>query len=555
MPNPNDKQPPKQHVYKAAPSSNDRAGNPTKEAGAQPDTPQEAPKAPSPAKAPLSAKKPSGKNKPSFIQNILNSKKQTFIAAIVIGILVVALLVVALVAAFAEKDDAPSLPVRSTDQMLTESGYDQTANSLPVSQLGSTILGLTEDAGAEYVEETLFLGDSNTARMLSYRDITNVTLANSIGVEGMGIQAVPTLACAKFKGSSMVTMPAAVKIMQPRRVVITFGTNNAGGMSEESFIAAYKTALDAIYEAYPYTDIIIGAVPPIARVHMNEGLSMTAIDKYNLALAKLAEQEGYKFLNWTEALKDPATGFCKEGYVLSSDGIHISRTGMEAMFTYLRTHSYITEDTRPKPLAAIPAREGTLPSVVSKDPTATSKSDSSSASSNGVANVVFSASEGGTIQINGQTFTSTSFEVALGGTCPNATAVANEGYQFAYWACSVGQLNPNNPTLSGFKVFSTVKAGDTVTVTAVFTKIPVSSVVPPPATSLPVTSPPASVPVESTPPPASEAPPASVAPPPPASVAPPPPASVAPEAPASVTPEPPADIVPEAPANDEVVVA
>ena len=159
-------------------------------------------------------------------------------------------------------------------------------------------------------------------------------------------------------------MTQAVAILKPRRVVITFGTNNAGGMKTESFITAYNNVLDALEESYPYADIIIGAVPPIAQNHMNQSLSMTAIDEYNQALVELAKERDLKFLNWTEDLKDHGTGFIKSGYAVG-DGVHLSKDGMKSMITYFRTHSHISEDLRPKPLGNIPKRLAIPPPVVS----------------------------------------------------------------------------------------------------------------------------------------------------------------------------------------------
>ena len=46
-------------------------------------------------------------------------------------------------------------------------------------------------------------------------------------------------------------------------------------------------------------------------------------------------------------LKESVTGYAKSGYVETSDGIHLTRTAMDALFNYIRTHSYITEDDRP----------------------------------------------------------------------------------------------------------------------------------------------------------------------------------------------------------------
>ena len=61
-----------------------------------------------------------------------------------------------------------------------------------------TVLPQTPDAGRSYVDETLFIGDSNTARYLLYADDTGqafTTLNNNIGVVSMGAGAITTLKC------------------------------------------------------------------------------------------------------------------------------------------------------------------------------------------------------------------------------------------------------------------------------------------------------------------------------------------------------------------------
>ena len=75
------------------------------------------------------------------------------------------------------------------------------------------------------------------------------------------------------------------------------------------------------------------------------------------------QEKGWKFLNSAEALKDSTTGYAKAGYVETSDGIHLTRTAMDALFSYIRTHSYITEDDRPA-LTTIPKHTGDKDAVV-----------------------------------------------------------------------------------------------------------------------------------------------------------------------------------------------
>ncbi|MFV0353047.1 MAG: SGNH/GDSL hydrolase family protein [Oscillospiraceae bacterium] len=447
-------------------------------------------------------------------------KKMFIIAGSGIGALVLILLLAILLPPFLRGNSDSSLLTSSS--LTVDSGVTGEF-SIPVEQLQGTILGETEDAGAEYVTDTLFIGDSNTARMVSYRTDTGVTLDNGIGIVGMGITDVATAACVKFVGySSQVSIPEAVKIMQPRRVVLTFGTNNVGGISVSSFTDSYKKATDAIQSAYPYADIIIAAIPPIAKQHAgNSSLSQSGIDEYNLALANLAEAEGYKFLNWTEVLKDSKTGYIKDGYVLGNDGIHLTRAAMTSMFTYFRTHAYVGEDTRPKPLNDVPKRsEVPSPYVSSGDPTGTESSSASGSESEvteGVKISVFAyddtngKSGGGTIVYSGSEKASFSVTIKAGGTAGPFQAKAAAGYEFVGWgAPQDGRISAGSASTSIQLISS--KTGDTVNLVAHFKKVATSSSATstPPASSTTSTAPSSTAPPSSTQPPASSTePPAS----------------------------------------------
>ena len=237
--------------------------------------------------------------------------------------------------------------------IVQESGYDATKNTIDQGKFSATVLPETEDAGQEYIDTTLFLGDSNTARM--YRVFDYCSYDNAIGSVGMSARSLQNYACVKFSGyGSYVTMPQAVALMQPRRVIVTFGTNDLDpNYSATAFAENYRAGLQAIADAYPAADIIVNAIPPLGRSHSNASLTQSQVDEYNKAIVEMCDANGWKFLNSAEALKDAATGYAKDGYVESSDGIHLTRAAMDALFTYIRTHSYVTEDTRPA-LTSVP---------------------------------------------------------------------------------------------------------------------------------------------------------------------------------------------------------
>lgn len=269
--------------------------------------------------------------------------------------------------------DAQSVSTVDSASMVVESGYNKEENTIDTQAYTSTILEQAADAGDSYVDETLFLGDSNTARM--YRMFDYCSYDNAIGSVGMTAKSLATFACVQVSTSSgYITIPQAVAKLQPRRVILTFGTNDLNpGYKAADFVKNYQTGIEAVVTAYPSVDIIVNAIPPIGQQHSNQSLTQTQVDEYNKALVEMCQEKGWKFLNSAEVLKDSVTGYAKSGYVETSDGIHLTRTAMDALFNYIRTHSYITEDDRPA-LTTIPKHTGDKDAVVYTVPVVSSSS-------------------------------------------------------------------------------------------------------------------------------------------------------------------------------------
>ena len=290
-----------------------------------------------------------GKTKQSEPKMRLDLRAKMYIVLVICSLMLLASVGVAffLVGGFGGSEDAASDSAVEPESIITESGYNKEENTIDTTAYSATILPESSDAGQTYVDETLFLGDSNTARM--YRMFDFCTYDNAIGSVGMSAKSLATYACVELNNSgSYVTMAKAVAGMQPKRVIITFGTNDLSpSYKAADFVKNYQTGIESIVEAYPSADIIINAIPPLGQQHSNQSLTQTQVDEYNKALVEMCQEKGWKFLNSAEVLKDAATGYAKSGYVETSDGIHLTRAAMEALFDYIRTHSCITEDDRP----------------------------------------------------------------------------------------------------------------------------------------------------------------------------------------------------------------
>lgn len=328
-----------------------------------------------------------------------------------------------------QPDETPAESV-STD---TNAG-DDLATHYQIDTGSSALLPETADAGEEYLDETLFIGDSNTVRLYNNGLIS---LQQFCAKEGIGTQAALTEGIVTFKNDDThYTIAQAVAMMKPRRVVITLGTNDTG-MEVSDFISNYTELVQAIQASYPYADIIVNTVPPIPADHSTyPNMEQTKIDDFNMALLEMCEQLGLHFLNSAEMLKDE-TGYGKAEYYTSGD-IHLKNSGLKAVLTYLRTHAYQTEDTRPD-TSNIPTR--TL--EYSSNPSSAVAAPSSSSESS-QATVLYEAryqvekSGGGTLSCgsdSGQT--SLTYSITDASQSFSVTADPADGYVFVKWSDGV----------------------------------------------------------------------------------------------------------------------
>lgn len=307
--------------------------------------------------------------------------KQTKIQLIAIATLIFLIFTVA-IAALLGKGKNPASDSLYGDSIAFSGSYDPFANrqyqdeyAKALESYSDVVLPENDREDRNYFRETLFIGDSNTEGLAAYN---HLSLQYVMGVTGMPIQGVVNNPCIWFVGyDSPVTMPRAVSMLKPRRIIINFGTNNAGGTSTENFIRAYENALQAISDAYPYADIIVESVLPVAKHRDYPNITMQDIDEYNIALAKMCSENDYMFLNTAEVFKDPSTGFMRSEYV-AKDGIHLTNDGYKLLLEYVGSHKYITKDTRPA-RGNIPTRRNppVVPSSVSSMPYSSSITSSS----------------------------------------------------------------------------------------------------------------------------------------------------------------------------------
>ena len=344
------------------------------------------------------------------------------------------------------EESAPSVSESVADPT---SGGDLSGH-YQIDNASTALLTETADAGTDYLNDTLFLGDSNTVRLYNNGLIS---LQQFCAKEGIGTQVALSEGIVTFKkDSNHYTIPQAVAMMKPRRVVMTFGTNDTG-MEVPDFIAHYTALIQAIQQSYPYTDIIVNTVPPVPADHSNyPHMDQAKIDDFNMALLDLCEQLGVRFLNSAEALKG-SDGYGIADYYTSGD-IHLKSAGLKAVLNYLRTHALQTEDRRPdtnniptrtmeyvsNPSSAVAAPSSEAVSSSESQAESASSSESSSSESTSEdkkyeARYRVDKNGGGTLSVGNDTGNSSvTYTVTDPDKSITVTAVPAEGHVFVKWS-------------------------------------------------------------------------------------------------------------------------
>ena len=345
-----------------------------------------------------------------------------------------------------KEEPAPSVSESVADPT---SGEDLSSH-YQIDNASTALLTETADAGTDYLNDTLFLGDSNTVRLYNNGLIS---LQQFCAKEGIGTQVALNDGIVTFKkDSNRYTIPQAVAMMKPRRVVMTFGTNDTG-MEVPDFIAHYTALIQAIQQSYPYTDIIVNTVPPVPADHSNyPHMDQAKIDDFNMALLDLCEQLGVRFLNSAEALKG-SDGYGIADYYTSGD-IHLKSAGLKAVLNYLRTHALQTEDRRPdtnniptrtmeyvsNPSSAVAAPSSEAVSSSESQSESASSSESSSSESTSEekkfeARYRVDKNGGGTLSVGNDTGNSSvTYTVTDPDKSITVTAVPAEGHVFVKWS-------------------------------------------------------------------------------------------------------------------------
>ena len=213
----------------------------------------------------------------------------------------------------------------------------------PTPEPVSVRLQETEDAGREYLDKIIFLGDSTTYGIGVYYKLgyTELCPPSQVWTPESG-----TLTLSYYNIATVVypetgeqlSIVDAVKRAQPEIMVITLGVNGISFMDQEWFINDYTSLVQSIQEASPDTKIILNSIYPVADSYKYQSdINNDKINAANEWIESVAEQTGTRFLYSWETLA--VQGKLPES-AQNGDGLHLTGEAFTRVMQYIRTHAY-----------------------------------------------------------------------------------------------------------------------------------------------------------------------------------------------------------------------
>lgn len=204
------------------------------------------------------------------------------------------------------------------------------------------VLTKTEDAGEEYLNKIVFLGDSTTYGLRHYAMLADGKETTRVWTPSSGTLALFNISTATVYYPELdceITIKEALTLKQPEYLVITLGVNGIASMNERTFKVAYKWLLDTVKEVSPNTKIICQTMFPVASNYQSLGsINNEKIQRGNEWILDVAAENEVKFLDTYSVLVGEDGWLPQE--LQNGDGLHLNSRGFEIELENIRTHAY-----------------------------------------------------------------------------------------------------------------------------------------------------------------------------------------------------------------------
>lgn len=217
-------------------------------------------------------------------------------------------------------------PVSETDEPIKTDHPGETLVRVPES----------EPVDDEYFRNAVFIGDSRTVGLYLYSGLKS----NYYSEQGLNVSSVMSKEFIA-EGESKLTLADALETHSFRSVYISFGINEIGWNSTQSFIDTYQKLIELVESKQPDADIYVQSILPMSKEASESELysamgGNAKVAEYNERLYALCESMGHYFIDLDEIFADENGNLNISD---TTDGIHLGVASCTAWVDYLRNHA------------------------------------------------------------------------------------------------------------------------------------------------------------------------------------------------------------------------
>ncbi|MCM1569171.1 MAG: GDSL-type esterase/lipase family protein [Roseburia sp.] len=188
----------------------------------------------------------------------------------------------------------------------------------------------------DYFEDVLFIGDSRTVGLFEYGGLEDKAVFYAS--TGLTVYKLFDAEIVKTEGKrEKQTIEEALGQRQFGSIYLMVGINEMGTGTIESFIEAYRDAIEHLQELQPGAVIYIQSILKVTKERSNQGDYITneGISARNDELAMLADNTRVFYLDINPVVCDESGGMIPEW---TTDGVHLKAQYIPLWKDFLKTH-------------------------------------------------------------------------------------------------------------------------------------------------------------------------------------------------------------------------
>lgn len=191
-----------------------------------------------------------------------------------------------------------------------------------------------EKVPATYFDDAVFLGDSVMASLELHGFFPDSFYAVAIGIG-------PQNALGKVYDTlrGQMNLKELLEPVDFSKIYVLLGANTIDNMDSGAATTRYGSFLEKLVSAYPDKLVYVISIPPRKRNPKSDNLfpSPIRIGNFNNAIRELCQAHGIYYLDVFSRMLDD-DGKVAEDHI-GSDGLHLSRKGLELMSEHIMTHT------------------------------------------------------------------------------------------------------------------------------------------------------------------------------------------------------------------------